>query len=196
RLWALADPLHLVPGNDRRSAHLARWTVATLREGSRTPYGLRWASDLEELVIRNGWELGWERDADPRLTGPDVVIGRNHPEGRDYLPPGGALAAPHASAPADHVARSARPASVHAPAYAPVVLPMTSQVAVFPRGRTFEVVATHDLPADTTRRAREGRPRPWMAPPGNGTPGSGQDVGGLHLLDARSGMLVAAIRSS
>src|SRR5690606_2490718 len=29
RTWRLADPLLLVPGNDRRTEHLARWTVAT-----------------------------------------------------------------------------------------------------------------------------------------------------------------------
>jgi len=196
RLWALADPLHLVPGNDRKTAHFARWTVATLRQGARTPYGLRWANDLEELVVRNGWELGWEREIDPRSTGPDVVIGRNHPEGRDFMPSGSVLAAPYVSEGADHVASRTRPRSLHAPVYAPVILPMDVQVAIFPRGPAFVLVAAHEVPADTTRRAREGRPRPWMdVGEGSDRVGGEADVGGLYLIEAATGGRAASART-
>jgi len=194
RLWALADPLYLVPGNDRKTAHFARWTVATLRQGARTPYGLRWANDLEELVVRNGWELGWEREIDPRSTGADAVIGRNHPEGRDFMPSGSVLAVPHTSQGRDHVASRTRPRSLYAPAYAPVILPMDTQVALFPRGRAFVLVAAHEVPADTTRRAREGRPRPWMDPQERGD-APGTEVGGLHLIEAGTGARVASMRT-
>lgn len=188
RLWSLADPLYLVDGNDRKTAHFARWTVATLRDGARTPYGIPWGSDLEELVVRHGWELGWEREPGLRITDPDRVIGHKHPDGRDFLPSGTVLRAPARTEPEDHVASRVRPGSLYAPPYAPVLLPMEPQVAVFPRGRTFRVVATHDLPRDTTRRTREDIPRPWMEP---GDQEGLPDQSGLFLVDASTGDVAA-----
>jgi len=165
RLWRLADPLLLVPGNDRRTEHLARWTVAALRDGARNPYRISWGSDLEELVVRHGWELGWERSMDARyLTPQEGVIGHKHPEGRDYMPPGRALLEPRAVRPEDLEAGHLRPRSLYAPPYAPVTLPMDGQVARFPRGRRLVVVATHHLPEDTTYHADHDHPRPWMEP--------------------------------
>lgn len=164
RMWRLADPLLLVPGNDRKTEHFARWTVAAIREGARNPYRLSWGSDLEELLVRHGWELGWERDPDPRFLGPDGVVGHKHPEGRDYMPPGVVLTRANVTTPDDLVAGHVRPSSLYAPPYAPVVLPFEGQVARFPRGRSVIVVATHDLPEDTTRHATHDHPRPWMEP--------------------------------
>ncbi|MEX2467675.1 MAG: hypothetical protein WD995_12250 [Gemmatimonadota bacterium] len=187
RFWALADPLHLVEGNDRKTAHFARWTVATIRDGARTPYGIRWGSDLEELLVRHGWEMGWEREPDLRIAGPDRIVGHKHPEGRDFMPPGTVLEAPGAAIAADFTADRARPRSLYAPPYAPVVLPLAGQVAVFPRGLTFRVVATHQLPPDTTRRAREGLARPWME---TDEQDPLPDRAGIHLLDASSGRVL------
>jgi hypothetical protein len=164
RLWLLADPLYLVPGNDRLTEHYARWTVSTIRERARNPFQIRWAGDLEELTIRHGWEVGWERyrPRDP-ATGTGVV-GHKHPEGRDFLPPGRALSDPAGARGEDLVAGRSRPRSLYAPSYAPVLLPMEGQVAVFPRGDRFVVVATHFVPPDTTWRTRRGHDRPWMEP--------------------------------
>ena len=192
RLWSLADPLHLVEGNDRKTAHFARWTVATLRDGGRTAYGISWGRDLEELLVRHGWEMGWERAPDVRVTGPDRIIGRKHPEGRDFLPPGVVLNVPARSVPEDYVAGRARPRSLHTSPYAPVVLPMEPQVALFPRGRSFLVVSGYELPEDTTRRARQGIPRPWMDP---GDQAALADRAGLFLLEGARGAVVAHARS-
>jgi hypothetical protein len=190
RLWALANPLHLVDGNDRKTAHFARWTVATLRDGARTAYGISWGRDLEELLVRHGWEIGWQREIAPLQAERDRVIGRKHPDGRDYLPPGSVLADPASSTSGSHVAGRARPRSLYAPPYAPVVLPIDGQIAVFPRGRTFVLVATHELPADTTRRTRDGIARPWSDP---GDQAELPDRAGLYLLDAGSGEVVQSI---
>lgn len=190
RLWALADPLLLVEGNDRKTAHFARWTVATLREGARTAYGISWGRDLEELLVRHGWEIGWEREIAPLLAERDRVIGRKHPDGRDYLPPGSVLADPASGTPDRFVAGRGRPRSLYAPPYAPVVLPIDGQVAVFPRGRAFVLVATHELPADTTRRTREGIARPWSEP---GDQAELPDRAGLYLLDAGSGEVTRSV---
>jgi len=178
-LWLLADPLYLVPGNDVRTAHYARWTVATIREGARNPHQVSWGSDLAELLVRNGWEIAWERVRDRfDLTARDGVLGYNDPEGRDFMPPSSAVEDPSSATAADLVANVDRPRSLYQPAYAPVLLPMEGQLVVFPRGDSVAVVATVFVPADTTQRARKEQQRPWMdAGPDVGRP----DEKGLFL---------------
>ena len=98
-VWALADPLLIVPGNDRLTEHWARRTVSRIRERARNPYGMSWGSDLEELTVRYGWEVAWER-AEPSsyaLAEPAAAIGRHHPERRPLMPPGKALEDPWAA---------------------------------------------------------------------------------------------------
>jgi hypothetical protein len=162
RFWSLSDPLYLVAGNDRMTAHYARWTVATLRDGARNPYRVRWGRDLEELTVRYGWEVGWERSWGSRPGAAEEITGHKEHEGRDYLPGGTALADPTRAASGEFVAHRARPRSSYAPPYAPVLLPMDAQIALFPRGERVVVAATHFLPEDTTYHARHDHPRPWM----------------------------------
>ena len=164
RLWLLADPLYLVEGNDRKTSHYARWTVATIREEAKNPYRISWGKDLDELTIRHGWELGWDRTSDAGFTTVEHVIGHKHPEGRDYMPPGKVLNTPSRAAPEDLRADVERPRSLYAPAYAPVFLPMEGQVALFPRGSRVVVVGTHFLPDDTTRHVGHDHPIPWLDP--------------------------------
>jgi hypothetical protein len=163
RFWRLADPLWLVPGNDRRSAHYARWTTSMIRVGARNPYRISWGRDLEELTVRHGWELGWERDW-PRIGAETDVVGHKHPEGRDFLPPGSALLDPAGASPGELEANRTRPRSLYAPSYAPLLLPMEGQVAVFPRADRMAVVATHFLPPDTSWHRDHDHPRPWLDP--------------------------------
>ncbi len=186
RLWTLADPLFLLPGNDRRTAHFARWTVVELREDARNPFHISWGDDLAELNVRHGWELGWERSPTRSFTSLDYVIGHKHPEGRDYMPPGSALLDPGGTSEEDLRADRRRPRSLYAPAYAPVLLPMDGQLAVFPRVGGAVVVATHHLPADTTFHADHDHPLPWLEP---GDQAGQPDRIGLFLLpvDDRTG---------
>jgi len=183
-LWVLADPLYLVRGNDRETEHYSRWTVATLKEDARQPYRISWGRDMQELTIRHGWEIGWERSPNGSFSAVDNVVGHKHSEGRDFMPPGRALRDPSAATRADLEADRSSPRSLYAPAYAPVVLPMDGQVAVFPRGEQMVVVATYFLPEDTTRFARLGHAAPWGAP---GDQAGMSDVAGLFLVPVRGG---------
>jgi hypothetical protein len=164
RLWRLADPLYLVAGNDRLTAHYARWTVATLKDGARNPFRLRWGRDLEELTVRHGWEIGWERSPSAGLGGPFTITGHKHPEAREYMPSGEALANATTPDAAEFLADRSRPRSVYAPPYAPVIMPMEGQVVSFPRVDRVVVVATAFLPADTSFHADHDHERPWMEP--------------------------------
>jgi len=165
-LWELADPLYLVAGNDRWTAHHARWTVTELRDRARNPFQIRWGEDLSELTVRHGWELGWERSPTRDFSSIDNVIGHKHPEGRDYMPPGAVLRAPADASEADLQADRGRPRSLYAPDYAPVLLPMDAQLAVFPRVAEVVVVATAFLPEDTTFHSDHDHALPWMEPGG------------------------------
>ena len=179
RLWLLADPLYLAEGNDRKTSHYARWTVAKIREEAKNPYRISWGNDLDELTIRHGWELGWNRTSDAGFTTVEDVIGHKHPEGRDYMPPGKMLNTPSLAAPGDLRADVDRPRSLYAPAYAPVLLPMEGQVAFFPRGSRVVVVGTHFLPDDTTRHVGHDHPIPWLDP---GTQDGMLDRAGIFLV--------------
>ncbi|MGE0159369.1 MAG: hypothetical protein AB7T31_08135 [Gemmatimonadales bacterium] len=191
RLWLLADPLYLVDGNDRETAHYARWTVAKLREDARNPYRIRWGRDLEELTVRHGWEIGWERVRGGQIGRPDDVVGHKEPEGRDYLPRGRTLADPTTASASDLVAGRGRPRSLYAPPYAPVLLPMEGQLARFPRGDRLVVVASQFLPEDTTFHAHHEHPRPWMeAGDQSGMP----DRVGLFAVPVDGGARVATTR--
>jgi hypothetical protein len=192
RLWAMADPLYLAPGNDRLTAHYARWTVSTLRERVRNPFHIPWGRDLEELTVRHGWEIGWERSRpSASLSDRPNTIGHKHPEGRDFMPAGRTLANPAEADPNDLLADSRRPRSLYAPRYAPVLLPFEAQVAVFPRGDRVVVVATHYLPQDTTWHARHDHARPWMDP---GRDEDAPDAAGLFLLPADGSTLLSTTR--
>lgn len=179
RLWMLADPLYLVEGNDRKTSHYARWTVAKIREEAKNPYRISWGNDLDELTIRHGWELGWNRTSDAGFTTVEHVIGHKHPEGRDYIPSGKILNTPSLAVSGDLRADVERPRSLYAPAYAPVLLPMEGQVAFFPRGSRVVVVGTHFLPDDTTRHVGHDHPIPWLNP---GTQDGMLDRAGIFLL--------------
>jgi tetratricopeptide (TPR) repeat protein len=161
-LWALADPLYLVQGNDRLSEHYARWTVSELKRDARNPYGIGWGDDLEELTVRHGWELGWERSRNTLVGGRETAIGHKHPDGRDFMPSGRALRDPSRAESDDLGAHRREPRSLYAPVYAPIVLPMEGQLAVFPRGERVAVVVTAFLPEDTTFHSRHTHPRPWL----------------------------------
>ena len=190
RLWTLADPLYLVGGNDRLTAHYARWTVATLRERARNPFHISWGSDLEALTIRHGWEMGWERSPRRDYSGVDHIIGHKHPEGRDYMPSGDVLADPATATPEDLIADRRRPRSLYAPGYAPVLLPMEGQIAIFPRGDEMVVVSTHFLPDDTTFHAGHGHDLPWLAP---GDQADMVDRTGLFVVPVGGGPVQARI---
>lgn len=173
RLWSLSDPLLLVPGNERRTEHLARRAVSRVRSEARNPHGISWGDDLAELLVRYGWAVAWERTLpDPgRANDFGSVVGHGHPDSRVYVPRGEVLANPAGAEADDWAPRMEYAPSSYAPRHAPVILPMGSQVSVLHRGDSALVAATWELPADTTYRARQGvRDEHRPPPPFRGRP--------------------------
>lgn len=159
RVWWLADPLFLVPGNERRAEHLARWTLDRMQEEALSAYGVRWGWDLEELLVRYGWPAGWERTRERPLAlargrRPGVVA-HDPPGGRPFLPPWEVLGGPTVVPPGAWTLDAPRPRSRYAPGYARRFAALAHQLAVFDRGDSLVVVAgwtlePDSLPADAT----------------------------------------------
>ncbi|HJR63399.1 MAG TPA: hypothetical protein VJ803_06825 [Gemmatimonadaceae bacterium] len=150
RFWWLAQPLHLVPGNDVRSEHFARITTARIEERSRTTHSLRWGNDLLELRIRYGWPTRWsrERPSTTSLNGPST-IGHEPSPSFYFLPSPGAIDQPLRASAGDWDFDADRPRHRYAPSYASHFAPLEHQAALFRRGDSLLIVAAYDVSRDT-----------------------------------------------
>jgi hypothetical protein len=161
RIWTLANPLVMIPGNDRRTEHFSRHVASRLRVDARNPYNLRWGSDLAQITVRYGVEYGWERER-PRWrdVGPPRVLGRFHPRSRGFLPPGKHLGEPAALPPGEWRTDERRVRARHAPPYAPRVHSMEPQVALFRRGDSVHVIAAWEVPPSQDHEGADWEPPP------------------------------------
>jgi hypothetical protein len=143
RLWWLADPFLSVPGNDRLAEHYSRHTMAKILEPTRIVYGISWARDIHEMIVRYGWARYWTQ-------GP----------GNNLDPWGGAISG-HEATPNYHFIPASLPLdSLHEVAfdldeqasperYAPIranrLADIQPQVAIFRRGDSTRVVVAFDV---------------------------------------------------
>lgn len=150
RFWALADPLFLVPGNDRWTGHMARRVMARIRRDARTPFGGWFRSDMAELLVRYGWEVGWERSRGRpgSLSDDRSVVGQQHPRARRFVPTGGVLEDLTGVEPGTWIGEGRTPPATYAPAYAPELGELEAQVAVFRLGDSIVVVGAYRLPPE------------------------------------------------
>jgi hypothetical protein len=147
RLWWLAQPLWSLPGNDRRTEHYARITMARLLEQAPSPYGL-WGDDVRELIVRYGWPVAWERD-DGGGTRDPVYIGHEPEPSFHFVPGARAFDDP---TPGDEpgVLDSKETRERYAPRYAARFTVLEPAFATFRRGDSILVVATYDVSGDTS----------------------------------------------
>lgn len=144
RFWWLADPLYLVPGNERRTEHLWRRVMDRLQEDAASGYRMGWGDDLRELLIRYGWPAGWERarSAPGSLAGAGAsTVAHDPPGSRHFVPAGEWIDDPAAIGRDEWTLEPRRPRSHYAPGYAREFGAMTVELARFRRGDTAVVVA-------------------------------------------------------
>ncbi len=145
RIWWLSDPFLTVPGNERRTEHLARRVMDRMQERSHSAYGVRWGNDLRELLIRYGWPVAWARDQSASgFDSRPVIIAYNPPRGRRFIPPAEVALD---SAPVDLAwdLKPDFPRSTFAVPYAKRLESIEAQLVAFDRGDTTVVVGAYDL---------------------------------------------------
>jgi len=157
RFWGLADPLFLTPGNERLTEHFSRHFASTLLRESELTLGVSWGRNMESILVRYGFGVGWER-ALPRMQdlASGSVVEHHHPEARGLLPPVEALLDPSGLpervwTPVDH-----RPRSASAPVLASLLVEGQAETAVFRREGELLVVVSYEVPADTLLQERRG----------------------------------------
>jgi hypothetical protein len=155
RIWWLSDPLLTLPGNDLRTEHFARLTVARTLQGADTPHGIGVAPDMEELIVRYGWSESWSQPWGRPLHAeePSVV-------GYERTPSFWFFAAPPLPPPLDSKKEEARtviwdlarfhPTARYAPRYASAFGAIgRAQIARFRRDTGAVIVAAYDVRGDT-----------------------------------------------
>jgi hypothetical protein len=154
RVWWLADPLWLTPGNERRTAHYTRAAYAHIFEDTEIPHGIPWRDDNTELLIRFGVPVRWEQTRARGARGQPSVIGHRSSRGRSFVPPGRYLnSLPRIGTqpwPLDGRRESFQPS------YARRFSELAAQIAVFPRDDHAVVVTA--FPIATHPAAGEGNP--------------------------------------
>jgi hypothetical protein len=147
RIWWLADPLYLVPGNERRTEHLARIVVVRFMQDADNAYGIPWGRDNRELTMRYGWTVGWERVRFGRssLNMRPEVTGHHAPGSKHFIPPREYVNDATGIVPAEWELEPNRPRTRYAPRYAREFGQLEPQVAVFRRGDSVLVVAAFDV---------------------------------------------------
>lgn len=135
-LWWVAQPLHSLRTNDRRTEHFARATLARIAQDARTTYSLRWGDDLRELTLRYGWPVYWTRDP-ARITDmlQPVVTGHDREPAFHFFP--------------DGKLDDRRARERYAPVYASEFVLLEHQAGAFRRGDSCIVLAAYDVSDDS-----------------------------------------------
>lgn len=156
--WRLADPLYLVPGNDRRTEHFARRVMDRMQADAASAYGSRWGDDLRELLIRYGWPVAFQRERPgygPAISSRPAVIARHDPASLHFLPGDEwpqRTPSPEANVwRLDHPDSRSRYAAPHASSFGE----LEHELAVFPRGDSSWIVAAFRMDPDSLPAAAE-----------------------------------------
>jgi hypothetical protein len=145
RIWWLARPLLAPVGNDRRTEHYARLTMARMWRDAASPFSMR-GDDVTELIMRYGWPRAWSQTLTSSVVADRTVIGSEREPSYHFLPE--SLVAPGAVMEGDLPLARER----YAPAYADTFVFFDPELSAFRRGESTLVVAVYDLTGDALFR--------------------------------------------
>lgn len=135
RIFRLAQPLWMLPGNDIENEWYARWTISRVHSLGRIPYDLQWGDDLLQSQLRYGWPVAWSVQnggaADPR---PPQVIGHEPTPSYDFMAAPSAIARPADATEKDWDPQRKKARMRYAPRYATGFGELPHQFARFLRG--------------------------------------------------------------
>lgn len=183
RLWWLSDPLWTVPGRGRRNGHLARRVRCRLQRHAAGPYGTAWGDDLEELTLRYGWPVGWQRVRPGHYgTGGDPEVVAHHaPWARRMAPPAPVLEDPAAAGPGAWPLDPEEPHAEYAPPGLDTLARPTVRWTSFPRPDSLRLVAAWRWEAEVDAEASL---RVETGPDGPSADAAGRQRGGTGRLAA------------
>ena len=135
QLWTLSQPLWSIAGNDLRTEHFARRTMAAARQNSANPLGFHWASDDVELLVRYGWDKWYTRRL-PEIHGfaaSPLVTGHSRAPSYDFFPTAEAFALKRVRD-SEWNLRDPLARTRYAPAHVKRLTGLPHQLSRFPRG--------------------------------------------------------------
>lgn len=151
RIWWVADPLYMIPGNERRTEHYSRVLHTALETDAANTYGSSWGGDLAELIVRFGWAEKWTQEPSQSMypTAKPNISGHEREPGYHFFltqPPPDSLALI-----TDSVFDMYQfpPREQYAPTYTKGFVRLDAQVARFRRGDSTRIVAAYDVSTDT-----------------------------------------------
>ena len=151
RIWWVADPLFMTPGNERRTEHFSRVLHTLLQQNAVNTYGSSWGGDLAELVLRFGWAEKWTQEPSHSMymESQPAITGHEREPGYHFF---------LTQRPPDILALIVDsvfdiyqfpPREQYAPMYTRGFVRLDAQVARFRRGDSTRVVAAFDVSNDT-----------------------------------------------
>jgi hypothetical protein len=150
RIWWLADPLHLRPGNDRRTEHYARMTMDRLQDRAQSGYGHVWRdNDLGELLRRYGWPSYFaQTPPSPGRMEPPGITAYNRAPSYHFLIDGDPLDPLETLDEQRWTLRPMSPRERYAPAYGTFAT-LRQLTSTFRRGDSLLVISAYDVRDDT-----------------------------------------------
>jgi hypothetical protein len=151
RIWWVADPLYMTPGNERRTEHFSRVMHTALQKDAANTYGSTWGGDLAELILRFGWAEKWTQEPSRNMYpgGRPSITGHEREPGFHFFltqrPPDSL--GPITDSLFD--IHQFPPREQYAPIYTHTFVRLDAQVARFRRGDSTRVVAAYDVTTDT-----------------------------------------------
>ena len=159
RIWWLADPLFSTPGNERRTEHFARHTWAEIDRGGANGFGMSWANDMMEMIVRFGWAEKWTQQPPSGFSDGSTSYVAHEREPDFHFLSSFPLDAPVAAF--DDSAwklDEENPREGYSPRYAAAFGTLQPQLARFRRGDSTLVVAAFDVSDDTAWKYAAVRP--------------------------------------
>ena len=151
RIWWLADPLFSTPGNERRTEHFARRVWAEIDRGGTNGFGMSWAADMMEMIVRFGWAEKWTQQPPSGFSdGSQSYVAHEREPDFHFIP------TIRFDAPLLSFGDTAwklddeNPREGYSPRYASTFISIHPQLARFRRGDSTLLVAAFDVVGDTT----------------------------------------------
>jgi hypothetical protein len=144
RVWTLSQPLWSTPGNDLRTEHFARLTMAAILSRSANAHGMAWGDDSRELLLRYGWSDWYTRyESGTGIYDSPTITGHDREPSYFFFPDAESIDAARRVAPGAWHFRDPLARTRYAPRHLKGLRDLTHVLARFPRGDSMLVAVAY-----------------------------------------------------